>query len=166
MFACFSGSPGRAFTVWKGAKFACCGWLTCTAPAVQVSVGIAYIIVHGSCSFSLFVLCCPFDCCGVAMALPRGLSTKPNITPYKVFVSPNYQTVLFHGWTRLHGRFPKAMLVYKWHRVVLYKPRLHAITMTCVIVFSKWMEETLRDCIAVSMWILSTLSAKRSLMFL
>ena len=65
-----------------------------------------------------------------AMTLPRGLSRRPIIVPEIVSVSPNYQTVMFRDWTRLHGRFPKAVLVYKWHKIRIQTPDLCAITMT------------------------------------
>ena len=65
-----------------------------------------------------------------AMMLPRGLSQRSIIVPEKVSVSPNYRTVLYRYWTRLHGRFPKAVLVYKWHEIRIRTLDLYAITMT------------------------------------
>ena len=65
-----------------------------------------------------------------AMTLPRGLSQRAIIVLAKVSVSPNYRTVMYRDWACLRGRFPKAMHVYKWHKIWIHTPDLYAITMT------------------------------------
>ena len=64
------------------------------------------------------------------MTLLRGLSQRLIIVPPKVSVSPNYRTVMYRDWTCLHGRLPKAVLVYRWHKIRIRTPDLYAITMT------------------------------------
>ena len=83
-------------------------------------------------SFGLMTASSPLDTRLFVGCHDIAARSKPetNIVPAKVSVSPNYQTVMFREWTRLRGRFPTAMLVYKWHRIQIRKPRWYAITMT------------------------------------